>query len=494
MVDRPLHRTWTPAGWAGVFLLSVLGLAACQSTSRLDAPGAGKTLSYSPGVPNFDVELQPGLREETLGVDMFVSIPRMSLIFVQEGGRYRAAYELRAEVYDAEGERLILDRTWNDSLTVERYERTQDYRPVDLQRRIAMEPGTYVFRVLLVDRETGKEAVRLTRVTVPDFRRDRPVLAPLYVQSKGADGRFRTMASLHLRSGRDSIRVASELYNATGTSPVDVDLVLVRYETDGEVAIPPYWLSPNRGSLGYHGVDYGRVDTVEEARYRIGDVGAQAEIRFTLPTDLSTGMYRITVRARMIDSTARTASTGAAGSGERPGGGELVESRDLSVKGSDFPSIAELDEVIDALEYIARDRELEEIRSGPNVSERRRRFDAFWGEMVGNRETASDLIQQYYSRVEEANLMFTTYKEGWKTDRGMVYIVKGAPLFVEQYFEAEVWHYSYSQDPRQTYVFERVRPYQRQGLQLDNYILMRRPYYEQPWREAVQRWREGRVL
>lgn len=481
MADRTVHRTPIRRLLIGALLAALIGTAGCQSTSRLDAPGAGKTVSYAPGVPNFDIEVLPRVRSEISGVDLHVSVPHLSLIFVQEGRRYAAAFELTAEVYDEEGERLIRSRSWTDSVKVDSFQKTKDYRPFDLERWIELDPGTYVLRVRLLDRRTDRQAVRLKRVTVPEFERARPLLAPLYVESKAEGGAFRTVAALHLSSGEDSIRVASELYSAGPARQVDVRLALVRYETDSEVAIPPYWLSPNRGSLEYHGVDYGRADTVEQARYRIEDVGERAEIGFMLPDEMSAGMYRITLRTTVT------------GAGDR-GDTTLTESRDLSIKGPDFPSIAELDEVIEALSYIAREREIEEIREGATLEERRRRFDAFWGDLVGNKQRAADLIRRYYSRVEEANLFFTTYKEGWKTDRGMVYVVKGAPLFVEQYFEAEVWHYSYAQDPRQTYVFERVRPYRREGVQFDNYILMRRPYYERPWREAVERWRNGRVL
>lgn len=484
MGDRSDLFIWLRRLTAGVCLaaLAVGAGTGCGSTSPLDAPSAGKTISYAPGVPNFDVEILPGVASGRSGVDVHVSIPRMSLIFVQEGERYEATYELSAQVFDEEGERQMMQRSWIDSVRVASYEETQDYRPLDQIYRLDLGPGTYVFRLRLFDRNTRKEAVRIKRVTIPRFEGSDPVMTPLFLEAKPAGESYRTVAALHVRAGRDSLRVGSELYNMPPSGEVDVQLDLVRFQTDEEVAIPPYWLSPNRGSLSYQGIDYTDADTVERARYQVEDVGDGAELTFTLPADLRPGIYRITVRTR----------TGARGSEEDSL--STIRTRELSVKSSDFPTVAELDEVIDALEYIARESELERIRGGSSLRDRRRRFDAFWGELVESKARAADLIRQYYGRVEEANLFFTNYKEGWKTDRGMVYIVKGAPLFVEQYFEAEVWHYSYAQDPRQTYVFERVRPYRRQGVQFESYILRRRPYYERPWREAVERWRNGRVL
>ena len=40
-------------------------------------------------------------------------------------------------------------------------------------------------------------------------------------------------------------------------------------------------------------------------------------------------------------------------------------------------------------------------------------------------QKAKSLIAIYYNRIQNANLHFTTFKEGWKTDRGMIYVVFG---------------------------------------------------------------------
>jgi len=56
-------------------------------------------------------------------------------------------------------------------------------------------------------------------------------------------------------------------------------------------------------------------------------------------------------------------------------------------------------------------------------------------------------MEEYYRRVDFANANFGTFIEGWKTDRGMVYIVLGPPNDIERHpFEAgskpyEIWSY-----------------------------------------------------
>ena len=154
-----------------------------------------------------------------------------------------------------------------------------------------------------------------------------------------------------------------------------------------------------------------------------------------------------------------------------------------------------MEEMVEALAYVAYPREIEHIRAAPTPLEKKRRFDAFWGELLPNRRVAASLIERYYSRIEEANLLFTSFKEGWKTDRGMVYVILGPPGYVDRRLDGEVWHYATfaGRDPLHTFTFERVRTSEGDAV-FENYVLQRRPYYEQVWFRALDRWRDGTVL
>jgi len=172
----------------------------------------------------------------------------------------------------------------------------------------------------------------------------------------------------------------------------------------------------------------------------------------------------------------------------------LKQVRDLSVKADNFPSLSSFDQMVSTLTYIARENELRTIMQAPTAQEKKRRFDAFWGGLVKNKSRAKNLVKQYYSRVEEANLFFTSHKEGWKTDRGMIYIILGSPLYVERQPDSEIWHYSYGDnDPLSNIHFRRVRLSNNQ-TGFDNYVMFRRTYYERPWIRALERWRTGNVL
>jgi len=137
------------------------------------------------------------------------------------------------------------------------------------------------------------------------------------------------------------------------------------------------------------------------------------------------------------------------------------------------------------------------ITAAESEEELKRRFDAFWAERVPNRQAAANLLARYYERVEEANVLFTSHKEGWKTDRGMIYIVFGPPAYVENRFNRRDWYYyerggivSRALPP---FIFQRSSAYGLSGM-FDHYILQRSERYEEEWRRRRDQWRDGRVL
>src|SRR5205085_2026998 len=65
----------------------------------------------------------------------------------------------------------------------------------------------------------------------------------------------------------------------------------------------------------------------------------------------------------------------------------------------------------------------------------------------GSNERARELLKRYYGRVKEANRNFTSYCEGWKTDRGMIFIIFGPPVNVYHSRRDEVWVYGNEANP-----------------------------------------------
>lgn len=153
---------------------------------------------------------------------------------------------------------------------------------------------------------------------------------------------------------------------------------------------------------------------------------------------------------------------------------------------NDFPEMTRVDELLNSLHYITTPKERQNMLS---LDDDKKALDSYWLSRRSSRETdiqlAKSLIATYYNRIQNANLWFTSFKEGWKTDRGMVYVVMGEPDIVRKYASQEVWFYHAS---RERYAVELI--FDRIGEQ---YRLKRHPQLRHPWRIEIDHWRKGNV-
>ncbi len=457
---------------AALCLLLAACWTACSGPSPLDAPDAGRTATYEPGLPSFDLEAIPAIRDGQPGLAVYISIPQATLVFTRTDEGYIARYDLSLRVKDEQGRGTESFSTVTDTIDVPTPDATRAPDRIGRQEWVPLTPGVYVVEATLEDVESGEQVIRQQRVEVMGQTGAAMLGRPLVRARLRPGGPVEPVVALHLPARRDSLSVELAAYDAP--SEAVLSLHVLRLRADTTVAVPPFWLSPSRGSLAFRGIDTGEADTTFAAT-QVLDASPEQTASFDLP-ELRPGVYRLDFRLRAGSVTL------------------AEQQRTLSVKGPAFPQLATFAELVDALAYIGYRRETEFIRQGTTPRERRRRFDAFWGSLVDDRRVAQNLLRTYYERVEEANRLFTSVKPGWKTDRGMVYVVFGAPEYVETTFEGEVWYYAYgADDPASTFVFERA-DYYGTADPFGHYILVRQPAYERAWVKAVQRWREGTAL
>ena len=111
-------------------------------------------------------------------------------------------------------------------------------------------------------------------------------------------------------------------------------------------------------------------------------------------------------------------------------------------------SLMDQDLAIDALRYIAKQPEIDGILSG-GATRRAIAFSRFWQERSRDTSTAyNEVMAEFYYRVDDALRRFSTNREndGYKTDRGRIYILYGPPQKSERSLQpnsapTEVWTY-----------------------------------------------------
>lgn len=158
------------------------------------------------------------------------------------------------------------------------------------------------------------------------------------------------------------------------------------------------------------------------------------------------------------------------------------------LKKNDYPGISRVKDLVEPLAYITTEDEYRHLRESKNY---KLAVDSFWLNIGGSIEYSRKLIKHYYSRVEFANKFFTSYKEGWKTDKGMVFIILGKPDLVTRNSEVEEWQYERVLNKDfVTFTFKRKPSF----LSLDNFELERSGDYKEMWTSLVENWRKGIII
>lgn len=166
---------------------------------------------------------------------------------------------------------------------------------------------------------------------------------------------------------------------------------------------------------------------------------------------------------------------------------ETKEGVTFYVYESSYPKIKNTEQMILATRYIMAKKEFDNCML---ANDKKAAIDKFWLEIGGSNERAKELIRKYYGRVQESNKLFSSFQEGWKTDRGMIYIVFGAPNKVTKRKNGEVWTYGELGNPS-SIVFSFIKVIN--PFTDNDYYLERSEAFKAPWYEAVDMWRQGRI-
>ena len=125
---------------------------------------------------------------------------------------------------------------------------------------------------------------------------------------------------------------------------------------------------------------------------------------------------------------------------------------DLSILATTFGSMSEeeLDDIFDKAKYIATSSEIDRYNKLSNEDGKRQYMNDFWKARDQYSDTPqNEFFLSYFQRVEVANARYNTLsRQGWKTDRGRVYMMYGEPTEIERYPSQietrpyEIWHYT----------------------------------------------------
>jgi GWxTD domain-containing protein len=367
-------------------------------------------------------------------LDVYYSCVYDVLQFVRvEGDTYRSRYEASALLRKEKGGHVEV-KSHVRTVTVGSYPETNS-RSLRVSGCLSFwpEPGKYTLELRLTDLESNKSLVRTKTVTIWDFSSPGVHLSDVLF----AD----STACSNDSSGTPFFPALGSRFTKPESGFVAIVQVVPVSDT-GTVALS--WSVATREGRTLHE----EMLPIEGYRSRPGGTRAGQAIhegklpisgyrRICLPLHevaRRAGQYELRVRAELGKYKAET-------------------QRVFSVAwGEAFVDTSNLDVILDAMRYIAKSEDVERMKQA-SPSLQRLLFEDFWKQRDPTPDTPeNELRDEFFRRLDFANRHFSVPDldiEGWRTDRGRIYIIYGHPTHVEkepaqmQQASYEVWYYSH---------------------------------------------------
>lgn len=460
-----------------VLFLILFTAAGCVRSSNPDIE-RGSFFQFQDGYPEVRMASIGLLSEDDKAlINVTTDIVLGSLIYSTEEDRRYAEVSIEIRILEIDGQ---FTKTVRRDFRVES-DFEGSYMNQDVfthNEELEVVPGNFEVMVTVADRSSGRAVSRESEASIPDPENPEINLTTVRLLGKTVGEEHETpffpITTYTVSSGLDSLMLTFQVTNNDLDSPLEVRSRLLKFEADTTAARPMNFNNYSPSTLPYIGVDMRRPITTDETVRRLDQPGSVLiDFKYELP---ERGNYRFEVET--TDEQ----------------GNEIYKARDFAVISENYPAIVTPRELAEPLIYLMDRRDHERMMEIQDPDSLKEAIDRFWLSNIGNMNKAKSVISLYYERVEQANKQFTSFKEGWKTDLGMIYILFGPPWYVDRYLNTMAWSYSYDRtDPRYNYIFERPNM-RNEYYPFDNYLLQRNQGYFNIQYRQIQLWLTGGIL
>lgn len=341
-------------------------------------------------------------------VDVYILVPYKNLQFIKTGQGFTSRYTVTVSVYDEKKENLIVEKSWNETLNVMDFSQTTSKFNFNIgYKSFELKPGNYLFRTFVIDNDSKKEVKSENLFKVRALNPQIDMSDVLFItKSDLSDSKILPNVSRNIVLSNFGLQFYYDIFindSVMKTCAVEYEII----DKESQVIF--------KKNLAKE-VNPGRNQILEQ----LTDV----------KLDLGTYILRVTLK----DENFKTAQ---------------VFNKAFFSRLAGLPSsIMDLDKAVSQMVYIASPQELNKIKDSFSKEEKLKNFLEFWKikDPSPNNEE-NEVFDEYFRRVNYANEKFSNYNEGWKTDRGMVYIILGTPNNINRHpFEYdskpyEVWEY-----------------------------------------------------
>ncbi|MCX7610109.1 MAG: GWxTD domain-containing protein [Ignavibacterium sp.] len=341
-------------------------------------------------------------------VDVYILVPFKNLQFIKTGQGFTSKYSVVISIYDEKKENLIVEKTWNETLNVLDFSQTTSKLNFNVGfRSFELKPGNYLFRTGVIDNDSKKEIKSENTFRVRELNPTLDVSDILFVtKSDLPDSKILPNVSRNITLTNYGLQFYYDIFSGDSSK----NICTVEYEIIDKESKVLFKKSQVKD------IKFGKNQILEH----IPD----------LKLNLGTFILRVTIK----DENLRTIN---------------VLNKPFFSRWAGLPSsVLDLDKAIEQMIYIASPQELSKIKDATTNEDKLKNFLEFWKrkDPSPNNEE-NEVFDEYFRRVNYANENFSNYNEGWKTDRGMVYIILGSPNNIDRHpFEYdskpyEIWEY-----------------------------------------------------
>jgi len=345
-------------------------------------------------------------------LDVYVTFANDILQFIKEKqGHFTAGYDLYVSIFDHKANHVAEKLTGN-RLSVQTFEQTND-RELKHKHQLSFDliPGQYKLILDLTDHDTQKSLHREKEINIEGFVPDKISVSEILFADKVIFDSLKNIQQIIPNLNRNFVNPKSDFW--------------------------AYFEIYPRSTTANLKFIYTITDASEQAIIR-NEQQIMADKKI-IPYFLDLSKYiktpgRYTLIAQIVEND-QTATTKAK----------------FSANWSNFEfSNMNINIAIETLKEFISDKEYKNLEQASD-STKEVWFKNFWRERDPTPDTKeNELQEEFYHRVDFANNYFTVNaldKEGWKTDRGNIYIKYGPPTDVERHQDQlnlppyEIWYY-----------------------------------------------------
>lgn len=401
MEQSRIYRVLTLVSLMGVLLFGVL-LVSCSSYSEIES---GSYIKYRPGHPLVHISAMGLLTKSNHpAILLTANIDYASLAYKKGESISQARLEFNIHI-EGQEENDSFDKRIHYNITIAKNDKSKALGQSSyvVEKKIDVPTGRYKVYFTVTDLHTDKATTRVVSTAIPDTANKEMILTDIRMLGKIMDVNHPRWTPINTYSVPGNIDSLMFIFQATNKRQLILNATLLRFRGDLSIARPMHY---NEYSIQYRGINYDEKKVIQQQQ------------RTLVKADTSFIAFKFAPRGRGNYRVKITAQTQ---------GNTLFKIRDFSIRNMHFPFPKTARERVRPLAYLMSPQRYEAMIALTNSDSLNKAIDHFWNNHFDSKYKAEKVRQLYYQRVIEANKRFSNSKMGWKTDRGMIYILFGPP-------------------------------------------------------------------